>query len=54
MPGTNAGVLTALAEGRGFMAYAVAMKRLKAALIPHLIGRDTAPVQSLFAEIFDR
>jgi hypothetical protein len=46
------GRAAALAEGRGFMTYAVASARLKIALVPHLIGRDTAPMQSLFEQIF--
>jgi hypothetical protein len=48
----KAGRAAALARGEGYMNFAVAMKRLKAALIPHLIGRDTAPMQSLFEQIF--
>jgi hypothetical protein len=46
------GRAAALAEGRGFMNYAAATARLKRALIPHLIGRDTAPMRSLFEQIF--
>jgi hypothetical protein len=46
------GRAAALAEGRGYMNFAVAMARLKRALVPHLIGRDTAPMQSLFEQIF--
>jgi hypothetical protein len=43
----------AAAQGLGFMTYPVA--ELRRALIPLLVGKqDAAPMQSLFAEIFDR
>jgi hypothetical protein len=49
----KSGRAAAAVEGKGFMGYGVAMARLKAALIPMLVNRQTAdPVQSLFAGIF--
>jgi hypothetical protein len=42
----------ALAEGRGFMTYGIAMARLKAALVPHLIGQSAGSMQGLFEQIF--
>jgi hypothetical protein len=40
----------ALAEGRGFMLYAVAMKRLKLALVPML--QSGRPLAGVFDEVF--
>lgn len=48
----KAGRTAALAKGRGFMGYGVAMARLKRSLIPRLIGRSDAPMQGLFEEVF--
>jgi len=43
----------ATARGKGFMSYVTAMTRLRRALIPMLVNRQTVgPVQSLFARIF--
>jgi hypothetical protein len=47
--------MAAATRGEGFMTYNVAEARLRLALIPLLVGgRNVGPVQSLFAEIFDR
>jgi hypothetical protein len=46
------GRAAALAEGRGFMNYAVAMARLKRALIPHLMQQSAGPMRSIFEEVF--
>jgi hypothetical protein len=45
------GRAAALAEGRGFMNYGLAMVRLKRALIPHLIGQSAGPMRGLFEQI---
>jgi hypothetical protein len=45
--------LEAVASGRGFMSWSHAMARLRAALIPMLIGGQSVAPQSLFASIFD-
>jgi hypothetical protein len=42
----------ATARGEGFMEFGVAMGRLKAALIPMLIGNKTAPMRPIFEQIF--
>jgi hypothetical protein len=46
------GRAAALAEGRGFMGYGVAMARLKAALIPMLISQSGKPMSSIFEQVF--
>lgn len=43
----------AIARGEGFMVYGVALKRLKAALVPHLMQQSAGPMRSLF-KIGDR
>ena len=48
----KAGRAAALAQGRGFMGYCVAMARLKRALIPRLIGKSGEPMQGLFHQVF--
>src|SRR5438128_1739844 len=42
----------AAARGEGFMGFGVAMARLKAALIPMLVGKNAGPMQSLFEQVF--
>ena len=50
----RAGRAAALAEGRGFMAFAVAMRRFKRALIPMLMNRqpEAGRMRSIFEEVF--
>ena len=45
--------MEAVACGRGFMSWSAAMARLRAALIPLLIGNATVAPQSLFSQIFN-
>jgi len=46
------GRAAARADGRGFMAYGIALKRLKVALIPHLMAQSGRPMTSIFEAVF--
>jgi hypothetical protein len=41
-----------IAEGKGYMPHHVALKRLKAALVPHLMQQSGKPMSSILQQVF--